>query len=575
MHVKALVLGAMIWLSAVGLSDAQTANGQNAEQILPADKAPVGTPLRRPDSFPHYQLSNLRKGGGQLRPAEFSLDYVRDVDGAGFYSVILVANGANGRKEYSSWGPFAPFRDKSGTVSAEASFSPFAKNLGDQFEIWLEAQLGFENKSYRFKVSNSVVVGNVGQLSLARNWTAEEQQGIERWQKSVTPPPAPPAGHVAIAQDTKLVPGMPILAGWMAGWEPAEVIDVRKDSMVLVKYKPETSSTMIIRPRNWLSVDSNLLQTAKASPAKFQPSVKVLPSGMLPIDDGLVPLGKDVKLVKGAPLRMEFANKWAPVTVVKVLVDGRVRIHWDEWKGHADEDKPRDVLVIETETLTALNDPGAAEKFAARATETAGSFEGSTPDQPRQLQQYPINIPIPKTAVKVTAETALLEGTKLGCSWGSNWHDVTVIDVHDDGTVRIHWDKFGDAWDGDISRDSLIIDKKVLAKLPKPKAKAPAKSAVKGPAKGASKDASKEDVATSTPKAAEEGEFQVVLNGFGKNKFAVIKVVMEITGLDLKDAKELVENTPISLKQGIAKPDADKLLKKITAAGGTGEVKEP
>jgi ribosomal protein L7/L12 len=561
MHIRGLVLSGLIWMAAASLSEAQAPNG---EQILPADKGIVGTPLRRPDNFPQYQLSNLRKGGGQLRPAEFSLEYARTNEGTGHHSVVLVANGANGRKEYSSWGGiFSPFRDKTGTVTAESSFSPFAKNLGDQFEIWLEAHLAFENKSYRFKVSNSVVVGNVGQLTFARNWTADEQQGIARWQKSITPPPPPPAGSIAIAADTKIVAGMPIQAGWMAAWEPAEVIDIRKDGNVLVKYKPEISGTLVVRPRNWLSVSSAVLQTASADPLKFQPTVKVLPNGTLPLADGLAPLAKDTKLVKGAPLQMEFANKWAPVTVVKVLVDGRVRIHWDEWKGHPDEDKPRDVLAISKETLTALNDPGAAEKFAERVAESTGTFEGAQPDRPRQLKQYPIRLPIPKTAVKVTEETALQEGTKLGCSWGSNWYDVTVLDVYDDGTVRIHWDKFGDAWDGDISRDCLVIDKRVLSKLPK-KAKTPAKD-----------DAG--DGAGDTPKGkgAAEGEFQVVLTGPGKNKFAVIKVVMEITGLEIKDAKELIENTPIPLKQGLGKPDAEKLLKKITAAGGTGEVKEP
>lgn len=559
MHCRGLILAGALCLVGVWPCGAQTPNTQNGEQILPADKAPAAAPLRRPENFPWYQLSNLQKGGGRVRPAEFSLSYSRDKEGTGSHSVILVANGANGRKEYSSWGPFSPFSDKTGTVSAEASFSPFAKNLGDQFEIWLEAQLSFENKSYRFKISNSVVLGNVGQVTLARHWTAEEQQGIDRWQKSVTPPPPPPAGHVAITPDTKLIPGMPIQAGWMAAWEPAEVIDVRKNGLVLVKHKPEISSAMIARQRSWLCVEATVLQTAKSDPAKFQPSVHVLPNGMQPLGDDLVPLEKDTKLVVGTPLRMEFGNKWAPVTVVKLLVDGRVRIHWDEWKGHPDEDKPRDVLAIGKETLTALKEPGAAEKFAARVTESTATFGGQTPERPRQLKSYPIKIAIPKTAVKVTADTALEEGTKLGCSWGSNWYDVSVIDVHDDGTVRIHWDKFGDAWDGEVSRDCLIIDKKVLAKLPKKTANEPPKG----------------EPATGETKSSTGGTSQLVLSGYGKNKFAVIKVVMEITGLDIKDAKELVENTPIPIKQGLEKADAEKLRKKVTDAGGTAEVKEP
>jgi ribosomal protein L7/L12 len=576
MYFRRFVLAGLIWVGTAYVCRAQAPNG---EQVLPADKAPVGTPLKRPDSFPRYQLSNLRKGGGRIRPAEFSVDYVRDNDGGAHASVILVANGANGRKEYSSWGPFSPFQDKSGTVSAEASFSPFAKNLGDTFEIWLESQFSYDNKNLRFKISNSVVVGNVGQLTFARDWTPDEQQTIAKWQKSITPPPAPPAGSILVAPDTKLVAGMSIQAGWMAAWEPAEVIDVRKDGMVLVKYKPKISGNMILRQRNWLSVETSTLQTASTDPAKFKPSVVVLSNGMLPLSDGLSPVTKDTKLVKGAPLKMEWAGKWVPITVVKTLVDGRVRIHWDEWKGHPDEDKPREVLAIDKETLTALNSPDAAAKFADRLTDSAGSFENATVEQPRNLQKYPISIPIPKTALKVTADMALQEGTKLGCSWGNNWHDVTVMDVYEDGNVRIHWDKFGDAWDGDISRDCLVIDKRALAKLPK-KAKTPektatgktaTKTATKTPAKSDEKEESEGD---SKPTGA-DGEMQLVLKGYGKNKFAVIKVVMEITGLDLKDAKELVENTPIALKQGIGKADGEKLLKKITAAGGTGEVKAP
>lgn len=567
MHFRRLLLVAVILLGATWQCEAQTANTQNGEQVLPADKAPVGAPLRRPENFPWYQLSNLRKGGGQLRPAEFTLDYVRDKD-AGGYSIVLVANGANGRKEYSTWGPFSPFADKSGSVSAEASFSPFAKNLGDNFEIWLEARLPFEAKTYNFKISNSVTLGNVGQPTLARHWSAEEQKGVDRWVKSTTPPSTPAAGHVAIGADTKLVPGMPIKAGWIGAWESAEVIDVRKDGMVLVKYKPELTSMLILRARNWLAVENSVLQTAQSNPAKFQPSVRVLPGGTVPISDDLALVDKDTPLVPGTPVQMNWGNKWEPVTVIKPLSDGRVRVRWDGWKNWPDEEKTRDLMVITKETLKALKEPGAAEKFAERVTKAETSF-GQTAERARRLQDYPIKIAIPASAVKVTDETALAEGTKLGCSWGQQWYDVTVTELNDDGTVRIHWDKFGDAWDGDISRECLIIDKRVLSKLPKKSAKEPAKTA----AKTSKKSAAKTEEPDAPAKPVTDGEFQLVLNGFGKNKFAVIKIVMEITGLDIKDAKELVENTPIPIKQGIDKKEADKLKKKLTDAGGTAEVK--
>jgi len=80
--------------------------------------------------------------------------------------------------------------------------------------------------------------------------------------------------------------------------------------------------------------------------------------------------------------------------------------------------------------------------------------------------------------------------------------------------------------------------------------------------------------AGAAPAAAEEKtEFDVVLTGFGANKIQVIKVVRELTGLGLKEAKDLVEGVPKPLKEGVAKKDADDMKKKIEEAGGTADVK--
>jgi len=71
----------------------------------------------------------------------------------------------------------------------------------------------------------------------------------------------------------------------------------------------------------------------------------------------------------------------------------------------------------------------------------------------------------------------------------------------------------------------------------------------------------------------EKTEFDVVLTGFGANKIQVIKVVRELTGLGLKEAKDLVEGVPKPVKEGIAKKDAEGMKKKIEEAGGTAEIK--
>ncbi|MDP6151351.1 MAG: 50S ribosomal protein L7/L12 [Gammaproteobacteria bacterium] len=71
----------------------------------------------------------------------------------------------------------------------------------------------------------------------------------------------------------------------------------------------------------------------------------------------------------------------------------------------------------------------------------------------------------------------------------------------------------------------------------------------------------------------EKDEFDVILNGFGDNKVAVIKAVRAITGLGLKEAKDAVEGTPSTLKEGVAKDEAEELKKQLEEAGGTVELK--
>ena len=75
------------------------------------------------------------------------------------------------------------------------------------------------------------------------------------------------------------------------------------------------------------------------------------------------------------------------------------------------------------------------------------------------------------------------------------------------------------------------------------------------------------------PAAEEKTEFDVVLANFGAKKLDVIKAVREITGLGLKEAKELVESAPKAIKEGVSKDEAEELKAKLTAVGAEVEVK--
>jgi large subunit ribosomal protein L7/L12 len=73
--------------------------------------------------------------------------------------------------------------------------------------------------------------------------------------------------------------------------------------------------------------------------------------------------------------------------------------------------------------------------------------------------------------------------------------------------------------------------------------------------------------------AEEKVEFDVILTGFGDKKIQVIKVVRELTGLGLKEAKDLVEGVPKPVKEGVSKDEAATMKKKLAEAGGTVEIK--
>ena len=79
--------------------------------------------------------------------------------------------------------------------------------------------------------------------------------------------------------------------------------------------------------------------------------------------------------------------------------------------------------------------------------------------------------------------------------------------------------------------------------------------------------------AAAAPVVEEKTEFTVTMTSFGANKVGVIKVIREITGLGLKEAKDLVEGVPSQVKDGIPKADAEAIKKKLEEAGAAAEIK--
>jgi|SRR5690242_17794680 len=112
----------------------------------------------------------------------------------------------------------------------------------------------------------------------------------------------------------------------------------------------------------------------------------------------------------------------------------------------------------------------------------------------------------------------------------------------------------------EVSELVKALEEKFGVKAAAPMAFAPGAAGGAAPAAGAAA-------------AEEKTEFAVVLASAGANKIAVIKVVRELTGLGLKEAKDLVEGAPKPVKEGVNKAQAEEMKKKLAEAGATVEVK--
>ena len=117
----------------------------------------------------------------------------------------------------------------------------------------------------------------------------------------------------------------------------------------------------------------------------------------------------------------------------------------------------------------------------------------------------------------------------------------------------------------DAIASKTVLESSELIKMMEEKfgVTATAAVAVAGPAAGGA----------AAPAAEEKTEFDVILKEVGSNKIGVIKVVREVTGLGLKEAKDLVEGAPKAVKEGVAKEEAEELKKKIEASGAKVELK--
>lgn len=417
-----------------------------------------------PDNAPKYRLSNIRIDHDRFGRRVLAVDYERTRVGEMSNASVRVA-GKTKSGELSLFG-FSKL-DASGTV--RLALQPSLMGDAD-FEIYFVTSAG-SNK--RYLVSNIVRLGNPGPASRARSLTAKEKEDIARAKLRATPPASLPDGHLAVDQGTKLVPGMPVKAGWYGEWKNAEVISFKVAGPVVLKYEGELQLESHPREK-WIAVDPEVAKKAKSSPDQFQVSVRTLPESTAIIPDGAVLLEGDVKLLPGTPMLLnEHGSMWKDVFVIETQGD-KVNLRYKNFSSTWDKMHPRNKLVITKDVLSQLEgaDQDAIEKkFAGNLVsggrDAGGSSFPRTGSKRRSIRhkRYEIDIPIPKGAQLVPDDLTIEKGTALAGCWANKWKPITALYENDDGSLHVRWDDYSEAWNCNMTRDQLIIQDKTVRKL--------------------------------------------------------------------------------------------------------------
>lgn len=425
--------------------------------------------LIAPDDAPHYQLHNLRIEDDRFGRTALVFDYTRTREGTG--PVRVAGRSDNGPLQIS----FGPNLDRaSGEVRLGKMFR--SEGGGYNYEFYFVSPAYWAGDFYgNCLISNKVRMGSPGPSISARPWNAEERGAYEKQQLADTPPSSPPDGYEAVTAGTKLVPGMPILAGRYADWAEAEVLALGPASRVTIRYADQETADTVDRDR-WLAVDPADLRRAKSDPGAFRPSMRVLPGGEHPLPRDAEPIAARLELSEGVPLLLCRAGQWEDVFVLEDR-GPTITVRYDESIAKFDRNHKRTELAIRSDTLAKLQSPGGARRFA-KAFDEEDQYEereitisaedewGRRRDTTYHVhdRNHPIKARIPPGAVPAPTDVELPEGVPVAYCWAREWQAATLLaDRGRKLIVREDDHPGGFAWR--LKRDQVIIEKNTLRKI--------------------------------------------------------------------------------------------------------------
>ena len=386
-------------------------------------------------------------------------------------------------------------------------------------ELWsITGNLGSRQSHHHyFKLSNSILLGSAREQATTRPPNPQDQNAVAKWlerekqqeQFDATVPEG-------FARKLSLMaPGMTIRVFTNSEWRHAEYLGEDDDGLIV--YRPDATkretalieSFLVARKLSDLEYYTNPELSSKPKP--FKASLRLMDSSSIIIPDDHEITSRDA-YIPGMPVKVRIKNELVEGYILSTMFgEATVRFMGLDVFNKAIEKKEvvaKQKMLSTKSDLALLQTPNGKFDFASNlakplsipeswqkpspkysvgipangAKKTKSPQDTGSPERPanskdkssemqelaapvRKVKRYPMGLPIPRGMQIVTSECPLQPGVQLGCNWGSKWYPVTVLQLYDDGAVRIRWDTFGEGFDADQLREDLIISDPHLKKL--------------------------------------------------------------------------------------------------------------
>ncbi len=442
---KSLLVPAIVCLAVSLWPGGTVARGEGVDLLQPLPEMPV------------YRLNPPRGDASRFGRSGIAIDWVRTKPPTANPSVRLSGRHRGNRIDITFGGSI------NGTSGSETLSQMFGIGAMDDYEFWFEIP-GPGGAS--FLVSNVVSLGRAGPPIQPRPLTDAERADIAEAKLVNTPPESAPDGYAVATEQTPMVAGAMVKAGWRGGWEDAEVVAVKPPTSVTVRFVNLGDRLQVMRGPAWIATDSATRQQMMTNPGSLSPSIDVLPGTIVLVPQDTVRLPQVPNPAPGMPVRYVSGNSLSE-GIYLGLERGQAKLKVRFGSRSRETTTAIDTVLVNRDVVSQLNDPAYVARLAEATKMTAAELSEL------RVKDYRVKDPPPHGHVMLPPGVPLPEGSGLKAFWGHDWSEVTVLADTTEDPVPVRWDKYGAGWDCRIVRQQLAIDSSTLSRYRRTQPSAP------------------------------------------------------------------------------------------------------